>query len=373
MSSERPGVLVVDDSALIREILTDLLEASGEFRVVGTAVDGMDAIRKVHALDPDLVTLDVRMPVLDGLQALGFIMREAPRPVVMLSALDSPAGGELTIRALELGAVEFVRKAAPGEHLDKGEMRDRLLAALRSAAAANLRAAAALVQPHHAVHRAAPRQVPAEVVVAIAASTGGPRALAEIIPHLPATLGAAVLIVQHMPNGFTESLARRLDGLAALPVSEARQGEVILSGHAYVAAGGRHLRVTRQDGTPMLEVTDDAPVWGMRPSADVLFRSVATCFGASAVGVVLTGMGRDGAEGLRVMRQAGARAVVQDAASSAVPGMPSFARAVAGADAVCPLGEVSVAIVSAVGSRGEPSRTSAIPGADVTTWRPPLS
>ena len=358
MSSSRPGVLVVDDSALMREILTDLLEASGEFRVVGTAADGMDAIRKVHALDPDLVTLDVRMPELDGLQALGYIMSEAPRPVVMLSALDTPGGGDLTIRALELGAVDFVRKSAPGEGLDEAVLRERLLAALRNAAAANLGAASVLARPRSAGRR--PKEVPvaATEVVAIAASTGGPRALAEIIPALPARLGAAVLIVQHMPNGFTESLARRLDGLAAIPVSEARHGEPILSNHAYVAPGGRHLSVTRESGRPILVVADTSPVWGMRPSADVLFGAVAETFGAHAVGVVLTGMGRDGAEGLRLMREAGAFAVVQDQATSAVPGMPSIALRHAGADCVAPLPTVAGRIASAVGRRGE----SPVPG-----------
>jgi two-component system chemotaxis response regulator CheB len=340
----------VDDSALVREVITDLLHASGEFHVVGTAADGLEAIRKVHALDPQLVTLDIQMPELDGLQTLGYVMSEAPRPVVMLSALEAPGGGDLTIRALELGAVDFVCKPRGDEQLDADALRHRLLDALRGALGSNIGAPGILARAPLASRRAAVPAGPATRVVAIAASTGGPRALAEIIPALPADLGAAVLVVQHMPRGFTESLARRLDRLSALPVSEARDGEPVLANRVYVAPGGRHMLVARHERGPVIALRDEAPIWGMRPSADPLFRAVAACFGAQAVGVVLTGMGRDGAEGLRALREAGAWAVIQDRASSTVFGMPLIALRLAGADCVVPLRGIASAIAERVGS-----------------------
>ena len=353
MISERPSVLIVDDSRLVRQMLVDLLETSGEFRVAGEAEDGLDAIRKVHALNPDVVTLDVEMPGLDGLQVLGYIMSEAPRAVVMLTAAGDRRGEDLTLRALELGAVDFVRKPAPDEGLQAVDLRQRVLGALRSALGVNLAAAASLVaRPVRARFRGAQPTRPATRIVALAASTGGPRALAELIPQLPPDLGGAVLIAQHMPAGFTGSLAVRLDRRSALPVSEARDGDPVLENHVYVAPGGRHLSVSLgPDGQPRLDVRDDPPLHGVRPSADTLFRSVAESFGAAAVGVVLTGMGRDGTEGLRALRQAGAFAIVQDEATSTVYGMPKTALGVAGADVVAALPDVAPAIALALNAR----------------------
>jgi two-component system chemotaxis response regulator CheB len=352
VSSERASVLVVDDSRLVRRVLVDLLGSSEEFRVVGEAEDGLDAIRKVHALKPDLVTLDVLMPGLDGLQVLGYIMSEAPRAVVMLTAAGEPRGDDLTLRALELGAVDFVRKPAPDEGLHADALRDLLFGALRGALRVNLSAASALAQPVRARQRAAQPTRPATRVVAVAASTGGPRALAELIPGLAPDLGAAVLVAQHMPAGFTVSLAERLDRRSALPVSEARQGEPVMENRVYIAPGGRHLGLSSgSDGIVRLEVTEDPPLHGVRPSADVLFRAVSDVFGPSAVGVVLTGMGRDGTDGLRLMRQAGAFGIVQDEASSTVYGMPRTALGGAGAEAIVALPEMAHAIELAVASR----------------------
>jgi two-component system, chemotaxis family, protein-glutamate methylesterase/glutaminase len=351
-SERRRSVLVVDDSALVRRIIADLVEASGEFRVAGTASDGMDAIRKVHALNPDLVTLDVQMPDIDGLQTLGYIMSETPRPVIMLSALEAPRGGDLTIRALEIGAVDFVHKPLGEDSLDTPALRDRLLAALRAACDVNLSAASILARPHEAVKAGARSRVAATHVVAIAASTGGPRALAEIIPRLEGDLGAAVVIVQHMPSGFTESLARRLDRLAALIVREARDGDVLWANHVYVAPGGSHVTVEQSRDRLRLVVSEGSPISGVRPSADRLFTSVAASVGATAVGVVLTGMGRDGSAGLVAMRRKGAYAVVQDRATSTVFGMPMIALERAGADQVVPLQGVAGAIADGLAARG---------------------
>jgi len=350
VSSSQRTVLVVDDSAFMRKLVSEILSTSGEFRVVGTARHGLDALKQIHALDPDIVTLDVEMPELDGLQALGYIMSETPRPVVMLSALDSPNGGALTIRALELGAVDFVHKPSGAARDSIDLLGSRLLDALRAATCVNLRGVPVLARPS-LVERRAGRTVPdaATNAVAIAASTGGPRALAELIPRLPAGLDAAVLVVQHMPAGFTASLATRLNALSRLPVSEAKAGDRVDHGRVYVAPGGFHMRVVDVDGIPRVALEQTPPIWGVRPSADPLFRSAALRFGASLVGVVLTGMGRDGAEGLRVIRDRGGYAIVQDRGTSIVYGMPQAALTTAGADRMLPLGDIAAEIAGAVG------------------------
>ena len=359
------SVLVVDDSAFMRRLITQMLESSGEFRVAGTARNGLDALRKIHALDPDLVTMDVDMPELDGLQALGYIMSETPRPVVMLSAATTHSGHDATLRALELGAVDFVRKPSGPISLDLARVGDRLLGALRAAAQANVRGVRMLamtrlpvrgtparppaVVSSAAMPRAAPAGAAATRIVAIASSTGGPRALAEVVPNLPRVLGAAVLIVQHMPAGFTKSLAQRLHAMSKLPVSEAEAGEPVLVDRVYLAPGGLHMSVAGSSGAATIALADSAPIWGVRPSADPLFRSVAERFRGDAVAVVLTGMGRDGADGTRAIREAGGRAVLQDRATSTIFGMPNAAMQVAGADRVAALGEIAPAIVAMLG------------------------
>jgi two-component system chemotaxis response regulator CheB len=242
-----------------------------------------------------------------------------------------------------------VRKPAPDEGLHADALRDRLLAALRGALDVNLNAASVLARPVRARGRAALPTRSATRIVALAASTGGPRALAELIPALPPGLGAAVVIAQHMPAGFTSSLAERLDRRSALPVIEANDGETVMENRIYVAPGGRHLLVSSgRDGLARLDVHDDAPVHGVRPSADLLFESIARLFGPASVGVVLTGMGRDGSEGLRAMRAAGAYAIVQDEPTSTVYGMPKTALAIAGADTIVALPEMGRAIVHAL-------------------------
>jgi two-component system, chemotaxis family, protein-glutamate methylesterase/glutaminase len=360
--TSRRSVLVVDDSAFMRRLITQILEGSGDFQVVGTARNGLDALHKVHALDPELVTMDVDMPELDGLQALGYIMSEAPRPVVMLSAATTHSGHDATLRALELGAVDFVRKPSGAISLDLARISDRLLAALRAAAQANVRgvrmlainklpvrgtpARPALAVTPTVTARPAPAGAAATRVVVIASSTGGPRALAEVVPNLPRSLGAAVLVVQHMPAGFTRSLAQRLHAMSKLPVSEAEAGEPVLTDRVYLAPGGRHMSIEGSAGAANIVLDDSPPIWGVRPSADPLFRSVAQRFGIEVVAVVLTGMGRDGADGTRAIRAAGGRAVLQDRATSTIFGMPQAAFQIAGADRVAALGEIAPAIVA---------------------------
>ncbi len=359
----RRRVLVVDDSAFMRRLVSDVVSATGEFDVVGTARDGEDALRQIAVLSPDLVTLDVDMPGLDGLSALRRIMAESPLPVVMLSAGGSDGGAEATLRALEAGAVEFVRKPSGAISLDLELVGERLLQALRAASVATLgetlvaesTEAVRAQRPLHlhtaemvvASTQGEPLRAPAKVV-AIAASTGGPAALARVIPALPAWRDAAVLVAQHMPVGFTASFAKRLHAQSALRVQEAVHGTELIAGVVYVAPGGQHLRVVRDNETVRLAISDDAPVWGVRPAADLLFESVADVFGDRAIGVVMTGMGCDGAAGLARLRNVGATAIVQEASSCVIPGMPQAAIAAAGADVIAPLDTLADAIDRAV-------------------------
>ena len=362
-------VLVVDDSAFMRALVSEIVCSSGEFAVAGTARDGEEAIHQVLALDPDIVTLDIDMPRTDGLDALRRIMRVSPRPVVMLSAGGSDGGAAATIRALELGAVDFVRKPSGAISLDLETVREQLLDALRTAATANRQILAGGIRtrlfagsPNHvfrsseqswrerAARLISRRSVDsgASSVVCIACSTGGPAALTRLVPSLPKFEHTAVVIAQHMPEGFTRSLAERLDGLSDLRVQEAEDGEEPKSGTAYVAPGGLHMRIDGNLSRPRFAL-DSAPAeWGVRPAADVLFRSVAQVYRSSSVGVVMTGMGRDGAAGLSAIRKAGGKAIVQDSASSVIAGMPEAALKVAGADRVEPLDALAKAIVEEV-------------------------
>lgn len=338
-------VLVVDDSAFMRKLVSEVVASSGEFTVIATARDGADALRQIALLNPDIVTLDIDMPQLDGLSALQRIMAEYPRAVVMLSAGGADGGAAATLRALELGAVDFVRKPSGAISLDLDDVRDQLLQALRAAGCTNI---ATLQHAERAVHVAVRKSTSvrtrATSVVCIAASTGGPAALAEVIPMLPRFAHTAVLIVQHMPAGFTASLAARLDAASSLTVREACDGDEIFAGHAYVAPGGFHLRVHARALT-----LDRGPTHcGVRPAADPLFATAALEFGTSVVGVVLTGMGRDGADGLLAIRRAGGIGVVQDAATAVISGMPDAALRHAGAERVVPLARIASAVAEFV-------------------------
>jgi two-component system chemotaxis response regulator CheB len=344
MSDHIPTVLIVDDSAFMRTLIAEMVDLDGGFRVVGMAADGVEALEKIRALHPDIVTLDIEMPRLDGLQTLEQIMTEMPRPVVMLSAAGSEKGNEMTLRALERGAVEFVRKPSGPISIDLVTVRADLMAALKAALSMNLAGAKTPARATDAldVTTTTPRSAGRAMrVVAIASSTGGPRALGEIIPQLSDDLGAAVLIVQHMPRDFTRSLAQRLDLLSPLSVREAVDGEAVLENRVYVAPGGYHMTLNGSPGAAKLRLDSSPSVWGVRPAADPLFASIAESFGAAAIGIVLTGMGRDGAEGLRRIRGAGGLGVVQDRESSIIYGMPHAAFDVAGADYVSPASQIA--------------------------------
>jgi two-component system chemotaxis response regulator CheB len=339
------AVLIVDDSDLMRSLLREYVVASGPFEVVGEAATGYEAIRLIHSLNPAVVTLDLEMPDLGGIEVLGYIMSEVPRPVVIISS-HTAALADPALRAMMMGAVEFVAKPCSQESREVALFRERLQQALHAAATAHLLNLP--VRQLLAQRRAAPPagHRAARCAVGIAASTGGPRALAEVLPMLPAELPAAVLVVQHMPAAFTAALARRFGDICALETRQARPGELVEEGVIYIAPGGQHLDLERGPGGVRTRLTEDPPLWGVRPAADVLFAAIARTFGPASIGVVLTGMGRDGADGCRILRDAGGAVIVQDAATSVIPSMPGAASAWAGSE--LPLDQLADAITRQV-------------------------
>jgi len=330
-------VLIVDDSALMRKLLTQVLERDPGIDVVGAALDPFDAREKIKTLHPDVLTLDIEMPRMDGLTFLRNLMRLRPMPVVMISSLTDRSA-DATLAALELGAVDYVPK--PKLDLQHGleEMARTIVEKVKAAALARV---AAPTDPSVGPNRIAPsRSITAlgttDRMIAIGASTGGTEAVARVLAQFPPD-APGVVIAQHIPEVFSKRWAARMDRESAIAVAEARDGDQILIGHAYVAPGGRHLRVERSGAKYFCRVGDDAPVNRHRPSVDVLFHSVADQAGRNAVGVILTGMGGDGAEGLLRMAAVGCPTLAQDRESSVVWGMPGEAVKRGAAREVLPL------------------------------------
>jgi two-component system chemotaxis response regulator CheB len=338
-------VLVVDDSALIREVLARMLERDGDIVVVGTAVDPIDAREKIKALDPHVVTLDIEMPNMNGLAFLEKLMRLRPTPVVMVSTLTKKGASE-TLLALELGAVDFVAKPsaefAGGLDAFGVGLRDKIRAAAKSDVRG--RSASRVDAPKAAVRTAA---APEGALIALGASTGGVEAIRAVLSQLPADC-PPVVIAQHMPAGFTGRFAARLDELCALKVTEAEDRMPLLAGHAYVARGDHHLRIERSSGQLKCRLGQEGLESGHRPSVDVLFESVAKTVGPMAVGAILTGMGRDGARGLRLMREAGAYTVGQNQATALVYGMPRVAFEEGAVVEQAPLDQIATKLANAL-------------------------
>ena len=340
-------VLVVDDSTVVRRLLAELIGAEPDMEVVGTAADGRIAMAKLDQVNPDLVTLDVEMPEMNGLETLAAIRKVRPRlPVIMCSTLTQPAAAA-TLDALALGASDYVTKptGAGTRREALGQLRDDLVGKIRFFVRGTLQVPLPPAPPVAVVPRPRPPVVPGRVgVVAIGVSTGGPNALQALVPTLGLDLPVPVLIVQHMPPTFTRLLAERLANLRGGAVEEARDGQLAEPGHLYIAPGDFHMLIDRRDGRTVLSLTKDPPESSCRPAVDPLFRSVARAFGSKAVAVVLTGMGRDGAAGCEHLREQGAQILVQDEASSVVWGMPGLVARKGLADEILPLGELGPAI-----------------------------
>ena len=349
-------VIVVDDSALVRSLLTEIINRQADMECVGAANDPLIAREMIRELNPDVITLDVEMPRMDGLDFLGRLMRLRPMPVVMISTLTE-RGAEVTMKALELGAVDFVAKPRIGVVDGLGELSAQIAEKVRIASKANVKR---LVSPSNlpgvllqeraslnSLSQAPIARFLSEKLVFIGASTGGTEAIKEILVRLPPDF-PGVVITQHMPPGFTATFAARLNGLCKLAVQEAVDGERILPGRAYIAPGGMQFRVERSGANYVAVVEDGALVNRHKPSVEVLFKSAAKVVGRNAYGVMLTGMGNDGARAMREMKDAGSYNFVQDEASCVVFGMPREAILHGAADEVLPLIEIAEALVSKV-------------------------
>jgi two-component system, chemotaxis family, protein-glutamate methylesterase/glutaminase len=335
LAQKKIRVLVTDDSALMRKLISEILKADDEIEVVATAMDGLLALKKIELFQPDIITLDIMMPNMDGLTALQHIVSRFGLPVIIVSSLSTP-GAEITIKALTLGAIDFVAKPQNLLPEQVSSIAGELIAKIKSIANCRPRirsiettsivekVAAKLINLNKTVSKA--ENLTQETkLICIGISTGGPEALSFLLSKLPAKLAATLLIVQHMPEGFTAQLAQRLDKYCEMPVKEAANGDILLPGRVLIAPGGRHMFVKKRPLAATAVIMDGAPVSGHCPSVDVLFASVAREYASNSIGVIMTGMGEDGVAGLGQIKQAGGLTLGQDEASSVVFGMPRVA------------------------------------------------
>jgi len=356
-SRRRIRVLIVDDSALVRRMLTDMLARDPGIEVVGAAGDAHIARQKIKQLNPDVLTLDIEMPKMDGLTFLRNLMRLRPMPVVMVSSLTE-RGADVTLDALALGAVDYLAKPRIDIAATFGDYADELIGKVKAAARASVRALGAAAAPPSGPVPVPPRfsadavlpRAPApsrlrttDRLIAIGASTGGTEAIKQVLMRLPPD-SPGVVIAQHIPKAFSTPFARRMNESCQLTVYEAEDGQQVRAGHVYIAPGDRHLLIARDGARYVVRLDDGTPVNRHKPSVDVLFRSVAQSAGRNAIGVLLTGMGKDGARGLLEMREAGSPTIAQDEATSVVWGMPGEAVALGAADRVLPLEEIAAAV-----------------------------
>jgi two-component system chemotaxis response regulator CheB len=348
---ERVRVLVVDDSALMRKLIPMILERDPDIEVVGTAMDGAFALRKIAELQPDIVTLDLEMPRMDGLETLRMIMKSAPLPVIVFST-HSKEGAYSTFKALALGAIDFVPKpknAAAGNLEPVAlQLAEKIKVAKRAGGRKSI-PKPVLELPPSSKKRSRPA-VPPNRIIAIGISTGGPNALQYLLTQFPADFAATFVVVQHMPEGFTDMFARRLDECCALDVHEAKSGDLLIAGRVLICPGNRHMMVRRMPRGEMVVLSDTPPINGHRPSADVLFHSVAQEFGLTSVGIIMTGMGEDGAEGIGAIKAAGGMTIAQSEETCVVSGMPRAAMMKGFVQKVLPLDSLGAHLLSQYGS-----------------------
>jgi two-component system chemotaxis response regulator CheB len=323
--SEPVRVLVIDDSALMRKLIPQIIERDSSIHVVGTAMDGEFGLKKIEELKPQVVTLDLEMPRMDGMETLKQIMRRYKLPVIMVSS-QTTDGATSTFKALALGAIDFVAKPRDAASAKMDEIAVELTTKIKAAAKTKLdHTTPNLLEPTRVNKPLVKPKVAPTKVVAIGISTGGPNALQYMLSQLPGDFPGSIVVVQHMPEGFTDMFARRLDECCAIDVKEAQSGDMIVAGRALICPGNRHMRVRRMSLGNMVVLSDEERVNGHRPSVDVLFQSAASEFGSQSIGLIMTGMGEDGAEGLGVMKRAGAITIAQSEQSCVVFGMPKAA------------------------------------------------
>lgn len=341
------NVLVVDDSAFMRKLISDYLRSESSIEVIGTARNGEDAIKKIKRLRPDVVTLDIEMPVMKGLEALKVIMDEHPVPVVMLSS-TTKEGADETVKAMSIGAVDFLAKPSGTISLDLYKVQSDIVSKVIEASKVNI----GKLVPEKS--RISPVEGPKlkglsakNALIAIGTSTGGPRALQKVLGELPRAIPAPIVIVQHMPPGFTKSLATRLDGLSDITIKEAEQGEKLKKGTAYIAPGGQHLKIVSKGDDLFAHLDGGEPVNGHRPSVDVLFGSIADLGHQNTIAVIMTGMGSDGTKGLASLKRMGRARVIAEAEETCIVyGMPKAAVAGGYVDQSVELGEISHSILN---------------------------
>lgn len=341
-------VLVVDDSFFMRNMISDMLNSDPDIKVIDTAKNGKDALEKLEELKPDVITLDLVMPGLTGLETLKIIMSEYPTPVVMLSAYTAK-GAAITIRCLDSGAIGFVLKPSGVVSMDIEKVKDELIEEIKKASRVNVKKIKSILTRKRIKQFLEPHVVVKEKVVVIGASTGGPSALELVLSELPFNFPAAILVVQHMPAKFTRSFAERLDRESELSVKQAEDGDVIEPGKAYVAPGDSHMRVKNKKikgkVRAVISLNKKPLVHGLRPSIDVTMKSVAEVYGENAVGVLLTGMGEDGVEGMDAIKTKGGKTIAQDEATSLIYGMPKKVVENGDADHVLPVFKISQEII----------------------------
>jgi len=353
---DKTSVLVVDDSAFMRRLITDFLSEHDQIHVVGTARNGEDALRKIELLNPDVVTLDVEMPVMDGLETLKNIMMKCPRPVIMLSSTTKD-GAENTILSLQYGAIDFISKPSGSISLDLYKVKEELKNKVILAKTANLKKVNNQLLPKTKKYSKIDlcvdeksilfdRNRPFQSIVCMGTSTGGPRALQHVLTKLPSNINAPIFIVQHMPPGFTKSLANRLHSISSIEVKEAVNGDVVKNGTAYIAPGGSHMKIVKSGATLTIKIDQTDIRNGHRPSVDVMFESISELKNYRKIAVIMTGMGSDGSEGLKKMKSNGfVKAISESEATSVVYGMPKSAVATNLVDRIVNVEEISDAIL----------------------------
>lgn len=351
MSKEKMvRVLVVDDSALMRKLIPQIIERDTSIHVVGTAMDGAFALKKIEELDPQVITLDLEMPRMDGMETLKEVMKRFHLPVIVVSA-HTTQGASATFKALSMGAFDFVAKPqdALSAHMD--EIAAELISKIKVAAQTPMPKSNLELPIPRRNKKAGIKRLPTRKVVAIGLSTGGPNALQYVLSQLPADFPAAIVVVQHMPEGFTELFARRLDETCAVDVKEAQSGDLLLAGRALICPGNRHMKVRRMPLGDIVVLSEDAKVNGHRPSVDVLFRSVAQEFNRESIALIMTGMGEDGADAMGVVKAAGGITIAQDEQSCVVYGMPKAAVDRGNVMRVVPLDAIANTLVAQCSSR----------------------